>query len=364
MRPSQPAVVCTSAACFALAATLASSAAGRQTVVPELRQIATDVYVWQRPEPSGLAVYANNVFIVRDRDVVVVDTDMRPSVTREVIARLKQLTPKPVSHVINTHWHDDHYVGNAAYRDAYPDVKFVAHRSTGDDLKTLGAPNRKGMIDGIRPMLDALRKGLASGQNLAGQPLSAEARAAHDADLAWGSAYVKEVPSVPVLEPDMLVDERLALGDAKRPIDVIHVGPAHTRADLIVHLPAEGIVIAGDVLIHPIPLLGNANFTGWVAALDRITALGPTVVVPGHGPVMRDLAHVSVTREFLSDVYARVQQQVAAGATLDETRKAVDLSAWRTKLARDSTHHAFIFDFYAAGPGLAAAHAEASKWRP
>lgn len=354
----------TAAAALVTLVLMLSAWSAGQATAPELRPIAPNVYVWQRTEPAGLAVYANNVFIIRDRDVIVVDTDMRPSVTREVIAALKRLTPKPVSHVVNTHWHDDHYIGNAVYREAYPDVKFVGHRSTVEDLKTLGAPNRKGMVDGIPPMLDALRKGMASGQNLAGQPLSSEARAAHEADLAWGSAYVKEVPSASVLDPDMLVDDHLALGDPKRPIDVIHVGPAHTRADLIVHLPVEGIVVTGDVLIHPIPLLGNANFTGWIAALDRIAALKPTLMMPGHGPVMRDMAYLSLSREFLSDLLAKVKSQVAAGATLEQTRKTVDLSAWRAKFAGDSTHLAFIFDFYTAGPGIAAAHGEASKKRP
>ena len=346
---------------LAMLAIVLSASSAHQAPVPELREIAPHIYVWQRTEPAGLAVYANNVFIVRDRDVIVVDTDMRPSVTRAVVAALKRLTPNPVSHVINTHWHDDHYIGNAAYREAYPGVKFVAHRSTAEDLKSLAAPNRKGMIDGIPPMLDALRKGMASGQNLAGQPLSAEARTAHDADLAWGSAYVKEVPSATVLDPDVLVDDRLALGDTTRPIDVIHVGPAHTGADLIVHLPIEGVVVTGDVLIHPIPLLGNGNFTGWIAALDRVAGLKPKILVPGHGPAMRDLAYLTLTRELLSDLFAKVKAQAAAGATLEQTRKAVDLSAWRAKFAGDSTHQAFIFDFYTAGPGLAAAYAEASK---
>ena len=351
----------TAAALAATSLAVSDGTFARQTVAPDLREIAPNVYVWQRPEPSGLAVYANNVFIVRDQDVVVVDTDMRPSVTRQVIAELKKLTSKPVSHVINTHWHDDHYVGNAAYREAFPDVKFVAHRSTSEDLKTLGAPNRKGMIGGIPPMLDQLRKGLAAGQNLAGQPLSAEARAAHEADLRWGEAYLKEVPAAVVLEPDIAVDNRLTLPNGTRPIEIIHAGPAHTRADLIVYLPIEGVVITGDVVIHPIPLLGNANLTGWIAALERIAGMQPRLIVPGHGPVMRDLSYLSLTREFLTDLRARVTEQAARGATVDETRKAVDLSAWRAKFAGDSTHRAFIFDFYTAGPGIAAAHAEAVR---
>ena len=333
----------------------------RQAAAPTLQPIAPNVYVWERTEPSGLAVYANNVFIIRENDVIVVDTDMRPSITREVIAQLKKLTPKPVSHVINTHWHDDHVVGNTAFREAYPGVRFVGHRSTSEDVKTLGAPNRKGMIDGIPPMLDQLRKGLASGQNLAGQPISAEARAAHEADLRWGEAYLKEVPAAAVIEPDVLVDEQLQLGSPARPVTVLHAGPAHTRAGLIVHLPVEGIVITGDIVMHPIPLLGNANLTGWMTALDRIAGLQPKLIVPGHGPVMRDLAYLSLTREFLADLRARVAEQAGRGATLEETRKAIDLAAWRTKFAGDSTHRAFIFGFYTAGPGIAAAHAEAVK---
>jgi glyoxylase-like metal-dependent hydrolase (beta-lactamase superfamily II) len=332
-----------------------------QRAAPHLEQIAPNVFVWQRTEPSGLAVYANNVFIIRDKDVIAVDTDMRPSVTRDVILLLKKLTPKPVSHVINTHWHDDHILGNAAYREAYPGVRFVGHRSTAEDLKTLGTPNRKGMLDGIPPMLEQLRKGLAAGQNLAGQPLSAEARAAHEADIRWGEAYLREVPAAAVIEPDVAVDDVLQLGTRARPVTVVHVGPAHTRADVIVHLPVEGIVIAGDVVIHPIPLLGNANLAGWMAAIDRIAGLQPKFLVPGHGPVMRDLAFLSLTREFLADLRTRVAGEADRGATVEEARKAIDLSAWRTKFAGDSSHRAFVFGFYAAGPGIAAAHAEAVK---
>jgi cyclase len=341
-----------------------------QSVRPELERIADGVYVWQRSEPPGLAVYANNVFIIRDSDVIVVDTDMRPTATREVIRALKVLTSKPVSHVINTHWHDDHYLGNAEYRAAYPSVKFVAHRSTSEDLAGPAATNRKGMVESIPPMLGELRKALAAGQNLAGAALSDEARVAHEADLAWGEAYVKEVPSVEVVKPSILVDDRLTLNPSsvrrvrstfRGAIEILHVGPAHTPADLIVHLPAAGIVISGDVLIHPFPLLGNANFAGWIKALDRIAALKPVLIVPGHGALQKDLSYLTMTRELLADMRTRVSEQVARGATLQETRKAVNLSQWRTKFAGTSTHKAFMFSFYTAGPGIAAAYEELKK---
>ena len=82
-----------------------------------------------RREPPGLATHANNVFIVNDEDVMVVDTSQSPALTREVLAALAEDHRKPVRYVINTHWHDDHYIGDQVYRDAFPDVDIVGARA-------------------------------------------------------------------------------------------------------------------------------------------------------------------------------------------------------------------------------------------
>ena len=61
---------------------------------------------------------------------MVVDTSQSPEQTRQVLAALRKITSKPVRYVINTHWHDDHYLGDEVYCDAFPDVGIVAHAST------------------------------------------------------------------------------------------------------------------------------------------------------------------------------------------------------------------------------------------
>src|SRR6185295_10239565 len=86
-------------------------------------KLAKGVYAAIRTEPPGLTVNANSVFIINDSDVVVVDTTLTPGTARETIAALRQLTNKPVEYVINTHWHDDHIMGNQAYREAFPGVE-------------------------------------------------------------------------------------------------------------------------------------------------------------------------------------------------------------------------------------------------
>src|SRR5919206_887365 len=98
----------------------------------ELVKLAEGVYLARRTEPAGLTTNANSVFIVNEEDVVVVDATLTPGTAREEIAALRKLTKKPVRYVVNTHWHDDHVMGNAAYREAFPAAEFIAHANTRD----------------------------------------------------------------------------------------------------------------------------------------------------------------------------------------------------------------------------------------
>ena len=67
---------------------------------------------------------------------------------------------------------------------------------------------------------------------------------------------------------------------------LLYVGPAHTPGDVVVHLPAESIVFTGDILFHRCTPIGwEGTFDNWIAALERIEALDPATVVPGHGPL-------------------------------------------------------------------------------
>ena len=100
----------------------------------KVTKVAENVYVALRTEPPGLTVNANSVFIINDNDVVVVDTTLTPGSAMEVLSALRKLTNKPVKYVINTHWHDDHVMGNQAFLKAYPGVKFIAHAATRDYL--------------------------------------------------------------------------------------------------------------------------------------------------------------------------------------------------------------------------------------
>jgi len=325
-------------------------------------KLAEGVYAVVRREPAGLATHANNVFIVNDEDVMVVDTSQSPALTREVLAALRSITPKPVRYVINTHWHDDHYIGDQVYRDAFPDVDIIGHARTLRDLPGEGAPNREQMVKGLPPFIEKLRGAIADGRNLAGAPITEEERAAYASDVEWASRYVSEVPAAPVILPTIAVADRLTLRRGSRLIDIRSVGPGHSQADLIVHLPAERIVIAGDLVIWPVPLAGlKSSIKGWAAALDRIRDLRAAIIVPGHGPVMRDDSYLKQLGGLFTSLSQQVEASAAKGATLEATRASVHLDDWRTTFAGGSQLRAFLFDYYVTGPGVAAAYREATE---
>ncbi len=105
---------------FALFASAFCPAALAQGGSFEMVRLAEGVYLARRTEPAGLTTNANSVFIINEEDVVVVDSTLTPGTAREEIAALRKLTTKPVRYVVNTHRHDDHVMGNVAYREAFP----------------------------------------------------------------------------------------------------------------------------------------------------------------------------------------------------------------------------------------------------
>ncbi len=257
---------------------------------------------------------------------MVVDTSQSVALTREVLAELRKITPKPVRYVINTHWHDDHYIGDQVYREAFPDVDIVAHAQTFRDLPGEGASNRAQMIKGLPSMIAQLEDALRTGKNLKGAD-----------DHGRGARGVCKRPRVGRAirqrssgRADHHADdrrERSSRPSTGRTRDRHPVGRRRTQPGRS-HRPSSGGEDrhrggSGD-------LAGTAgraksSIKGWSAALERIRALQPSVIVPGHGPVMRDDSHLRMMGEMFSALSGQVDAAVSRGETLEEARKSVRL---------------------------------------
>lgn len=330
----------------------------------EVLKVAEGVYAAVRREPPGLMFNSNTVFIVNEDDVVVVDTNISPASAKETVAALRRLTTKPVRFVVNTHWHDDHIAGNDVYREAFPGVEFIGHASTLEDLPTVGASNRKGTLAGGPGFVAQIRELMAQGKSLTGGALTEEERQSYLSDIRMAERYFAEAPNFKIVLPTLTVESRLTLHRGARTIDIRHFGRGHSGADLVVHLPREGVVISGDLVVWPVPLVGSTSFpSGYRTSLEQMLALKPAVIVPGHGQVLRDDSYPRLLVRLLASLGEQTAAAVARGETLEQARRSVNLEEFRKLIAGDSQLKSFIFSFYVAGPGVAAAHREASAAR-
>ena len=343
----------------AAAAPAAGGAAGGAPEPPRLEKLAEGVWAWVRRDPPGLMVDANSLVVVNDDDVIVVDA---PEASRDLLAALRKITPKPVRYVVHTHWHDDHIAGDRVWRDAFPAVELVGHVSMRDYLPVTGAANRRRMIESAPKVVAQLRQTVSAGRSPAGGPLTDEERRGYASDFALVDRYMEEVPGAPLLLPTLTVDGSLTLHRGARAIEIRHLGRGHTSADLVVWLPAERIAAVGDLVGFPIPLVGSdqSHAGEWGATLAKLRALHPAVIVPGHGPVLRDDVQAERMERLFDGIREQVAKSVEGGGDLAATRKAVDLSAFRKEFAGDSKHLGFLFDTYVTAPAVESAFRDAT----
>jgi len=331
----------------------------------EVQKLAEGVYAVIRKEPPGFMVDANNVFIINDDDVVVVDANGAPAITKEVLAALRKLTNKPVKYVINTHYHDDHIRGNQVYRDAFPGVEFIGHAFARDYLPKQGAINRKNFLEGAPRFANDLKGFLEKNQSPLGGELSAEERDSMSSTIKLAELVLSEGSIAQTVLPTITVTDRLTLYRGNRVIDILHLGSGHTAADLVVHLPQEGIVITGDLVVYPVPLVGDpqSHIGDWAKTLEKVRALHPAIIVPGHGPVLRDDSFLKTLSEMFASIQQQTEAAIARGETLEQTRKSVKLDEFRQRLAGDSLVRKVLFNSYVAYPAVAAAFHELSEKR-
>ncbi|MDZ4804369.1 MAG: MBL fold metallo-hydrolase [Candidatus Eisenbacteria bacterium] len=255
----------------------------------KIEELAPGIHAVIFNEPLGLANHANTVFIINESDVVVVDTQFTLEATRVVLAALEKLTDKPVSCLINTHWHDDHTFGNQVWAQAYPGIEIISQEQTRRDLATTAVENRKQQMDGGPDAIARFQEAVSEEKTLDGSLMSAEERLAYESTIRLAQQHVDEAHRFTLTLPTVTFSDRLVLHRGERTIELHHFGEGVTRGDAVVWLPGEKIVVTGDLLNGPFPFTSG---DGWLASLGQIRGLSPSMLVPGHGPVQRDTAHL------------------------------------------------------------------------
>lgn len=325
----------------------------------DVQRLADGVYAVTRREPASLYFESNSLFIIGEQDVTVVDAQFSTETALAVLAALRTLTNKPVKYVINTHGHDDHVTGNQVYRDSFPGVEFIAHRATRDSMIIAGATKRADFLKSLPGTMGFFRTLLTNGKGPDGAPITDEERAGLASDSTIGARFLAESPRLVLVPATRTVDERLVLHQGHRVIEVLWLGPGHSAGDLVVHLPAEHIVAAGDLVVLPVPLVGSTSHpAAFGRALGGLRALKASIIVPGHGPVQRDDRHIAHVQRMLESIRGQVEAGVARGDTLAAIRQSVNLDEFRDLFAGASKLQRFVFQNYVTLPAIAAAYAD------
>lgn len=205
---------------------------------------------------------SNAGFVITPAGVVVFDTLGSPSLSQEMVKRIRELTKLPIKRVIVSHYHADHYYGIQVFKELGAEI--WAHEA---GKSVVGS--------------DAAKQRFVQRKEILGQ---------------WINDQTQRFPT-----PDVWLsgDTDFELGGMQ--FRVRHVGPAHSDEDLVLFVEADGVLYAGDLVFKGrVPFVGDADSKRWLNALEKLIALQPKLLVPGHGGAsdtpMEDL---TLTRDYL-----------------------------------------------------------------
>jgi glyoxylase-like metal-dependent hydrolase (beta-lactamase superfamily II) len=340
------------AAAAALALLSAPAFAEPEPKPYEILTLAEDVYGFVWKDPLQPLIEGNALFVVNDRDVLVVDTSNFPTTARRMVAELRKLTDKPVRYVVNTHWHDDHHSGNAVYREVWPGVEFIAHRDTRSDILTRSYGAREHDLAQIAKSSQTLERWIAAGEDDDGKPMDEAREQRAEAIIEanrWGLDELRAIEEAP---PDLTFEDRLVLHRGGRTIELHWLGRGNTRGDIVVLLPNERILATGDLLVYPVPFGFYSYYEEWAATLARLDALPADVLFLSHGYPQRDRTYLHQVQRLLEALVAEAKAAAAAGLTPEQARERIALPEWRERFAAGDEAKARAFDAYFLAPAV------------
>jgi glyoxylase-like metal-dependent hydrolase (beta-lactamase superfamily II) len=253
----------------------------------------------------GVEGRPNAGFVVTSDGVVVIDALASPRQGEQLVRTIRQVTNRPIAWLVLTHHHPDHHFGAVVLRRAgarviaHPDKRVLASEGGEDAL----------IADWVRVVgLDAMR----------------------------GFEFA-DGPDRPVTTSD-------TLRPGGKTIVIAHPGAGHSPGDLVVWLPEERVLFAGDVLVEDgVSMVVDGNSGELLRVLDAIAGMDPRIVVPGHGAIPdRPAGLVRRTRAYITGVQAEMRSAVEKGIPMrramaslppvDETRP-VSLNSRRRRNA-------------------------------
>jgi cyclase len=262
-----------------------------------LYEVAEGVYAYLQPDGSW--GYSNAGLVCGDGESILIDTLFDLRLTAAMLDAMRPVTANtPISTVVNTHANGDHCFGNELVQGA----RVVTSARTAAEMADLPAS----MLHGLK-QLDLGESGNRFVEH------------------AFGPFDFAGIATEPATNT-FAGEQTLTVGG--RVVELLEVGPAHTAGDVIVHVPDAATVFTGDIVfIGSTPIIWAGPVSSWLRACASIRALNPSVVVPGHGPVV-DVDAMEPLERYLTWLHAEASARADAGMSALEAAFDIELGEY------------------------------------
>ena len=215
--------------------------------------------------------------VVGDEGVMVIEALATPYQAKRLLACIRRVTKKPISHLVLSHYHAVRVLGASAYKAR----DIIASRGTYELIAERGAQDFRSEAQRFPRLF----------QNIKSVP-----------GLTW---------------PTVVFDSTLTVWLGKREVRIMHLGRGHTKGDTVVWLPKERVLFSGDLVeAGATPYCGDAYLGDWPRTLDAVRELRPRKLVPGRGPALKSPRAVNAaidgTKGFVRALLGSVRRGVEA----------------------------------------------------
>lgn len=280
----------------------------------DIKLVTDDVYA-AVAKPT-FRTNCNAAIFILSREVVVVDAESKPSAAREVITQIKRLTDKPVTHLVITHLHGDHFQGAGAYVEAWPGVQIISTQATRDGIEGRGVTRMQREFVTVPIAIEKLNADLAKATDDATKaPIQQQLREAQ--------AYLAELKEMKAVLPNVTFDRHLTIHSDNDALEVLFVGKGHSDGDVFVYDPKRKVIATGDALTGWVPTMGDASIYDWMQQLKTIEELDFKYAIGGHGNVVTGKETFDLWRKYFTDLLDETAKAAAHGVNLEETKTQV-----------------------------------------
>ena len=282
--------------------------------------------IWAYTQLPGSWGWSNAGLIEDGGESLLVDTLFDLRTTAAMLDAMRAATPaaRRIDTVVNTHGNGDHCYGNALVDDA----EIVATQGCVDDLAD-APPQRNALL------LRAGRFGLALGGvgRSAGRALRAIGLPQLDtlldaAMLAVPAFEDFEFSNMSTVLPTRTFEGTLEVRVGDKRVELVEVGPAHTRGDAYVYVPDDRVVFTGDLLFKDAhPIVWEGPVANWIAACRKLLELDVETFVPGHGPLCGK-SGIEETVAYLELLSSEARRRYDAGMSAEDAVRDIVLDAY------------------------------------